>query len=311
LWPDRNFLGRTNVKEVGYQVDWPRARAILLAAFAVVNLILAYSIWGPSSISGDVVTPQTQSTTHLRTLLMDRGLILPSTVTVPRTPPPMRLLHVESLPTPELQQWNAAIFGEAIRGRGLGQLEYLNPVKDPETNAIVVWANAVGPAAREVRLDHREQVIDAAESYLRQVALLPRDARFGGLYPKKDQGTVAVEFVPFYDDVPVYSGYVRVEVSPRGIESVTRLWVMPRSYTEAPPKAVRPAGEALLRLAGRLSGLTPRTIVDIQLGYYAGRTLATAGSGDVQGWDTVPVWRFILDSGEVYYINAFNGEWES
>lgn len=291
-------------------MDWPRARAILLAAFAVVNLILAYSIWGPSNLTPDDSAPQVQSATQLRAMLMDRGLVLPTTVVVPRTPPPMRFLHVESVPTPEMEEWFAALFGETARGRTTN-LQYLRPVTDPETKAMVIWANALGPAARDVKLDNRDQVLKVAEDYLQHVALMPKDARFGGFYPRKEKDSVMVEFVPYFEGFPVYSGYARVEVSSRGVESVTKLWVMPRGYTDAPPKAVRPAGEALLRLAGRLSGLTPRTITDIQLGYYAGHALASAESGDVHGWDTVPVWRFILDNGDVYYINAFNGEWES
>ncbi|HWI53914.1 MAG TPA: hypothetical protein VNT01_17380, partial [Symbiobacteriaceae bacterium] len=119
------------------------------------------------------------------------------------------------------------------------------------------------------------------------------------------------EYVPFFGGLPVYSGYVRAELSAHGVEKVTRFWVVPRNYTGAPAKQVRPPREALLRLAGRLASTKTRTVTDIQLGYYAGRTLSLAQSDEVHGWDTVPVWRITLDGGDTYYINAFNGEWES
>lgn len=294
-------------------MDWPRARAILLAAFAVVNLILAYSIWGPSALTADLTDmPQSQTPSQLRFTLAERGLILPVSISIPRTPAPMQFLHVEWPQTPAYSEWNAEDISVSPEP-ALRSVEHLQPTRDPATLATVFWIDAKGTAGREVQLDNRDQVQRFADEYLRQVALLPPGARLSGVFPRSDRGTVIVEYVPFYDNLPVYSGYVRAEVSERGVESISILWVVPRGYTEAPAKAIRPAGEALLRLAGRLSTTTvkPRTVTEIQLGYYAGRTLVPAQAGDVHGWDTVPVWRIVTDTGEVYFINAFNGEWES
>lgn len=293
-------------------MDWPRARAILLAAFAVVNLILAYSIWGPSGLTADLTDmPHFQTPSQLRSTLAERGLILPVSISIPRTPAPMQFLHVEWPPTPAYTEWNAE---DSIGGQNLTwSVEHLRPTRDPSTMATVFWLDAKGTAARELDLENSEQVRRFADDFLRQLALLPPGARLSGVFPRSDKGTVVVEYVPYFDELPVYSGYVKVELSQRGIESISILWVIPRGYTEAPPKAIRPAGEALLRLAGRLSttSVKPRTVTEIQLGYYAGRALVPTQSGDVQGWDTVPVWRIVTDTGEAYFINAFNGEWES
>jgi hypothetical protein len=283
-------------------VDWPRARAILLAAFAVVNLMLAYTIWGPNaSIPGPLAASQQQSIMQLRQTLSGQGLVLPSHLTIPRTPEPMRFLRVELPATPVLE-------------RGPGELSHgpqnIQPEVDPETQALVYRPAARGLAAREVRLDNTDQVWKAAEEYLRAMGLFPSNAHFSGVFHRPDRETVVVEYVPQYDGLPVYSGYVRVELSAKGIETVTTFWVLPRHYTQAPPKEVRPAGEALLRLAGRLTGAKPRTVTSIQLGYYGGRPFTMSQTDAIHGWDTVPVWRITLDSGETYYINAFNGELE-
>lgn len=293
-------------------MDWPKARAILLAAFTVVNLILAYSIWGPNSLPADLTDVQERQTpTQLRSTLIDRGLILPATVTIPRTPGPMQFLHIEWPSTPDYEQWNPED-SLTVNSHTPPGMEHLRPLVDPETKATVFRIEATGTAARDLKLDNREQVQRFVDDYLRQVALLPAGARYSGYFPRSEFGRAVVEYVPDYKGFPVYSGYVRAEVSTRGIESITRLWVVPTGYTPAQPKAIRPAGEALLRLAGRLnSNMRPRTVTDIQLGYYAGRALVPTQSGDVHGWDTVPVWRIVLDTGEVYFINAFNGEWES
>lgn len=296
-------------------MDWPRARAILLVAFTVVNLILAYSIWAPSEVfSGLSEPPHLRTVDQVRARLLDSQLILPQSVTVPRTPGSMHFLHVEYRPTPDLLEWPSESFGNPTPYIGRldpAVLERLKPTLDPATQAVIYHPNGTGSAAHEVRLDNRTQVHQVAEEYLRQSLLLPPGAYFDSVRSLAEGERAEVEFVPHFDGYPVFSGYVRTEVSGRGIETVSRFWVQPVGYTDAAPKSVRPATEALLRLAGRLTGKKKRTIVDIQLGYYAGRELISTQTDAIKGWDTVPVWRISLDSGEVYYINAFNGEWES
>lgn len=296
-------------------MDWARARGYLLTAFLVVNLILSYSIWGPTATLPYLSEePQGQTYEEFRETLANRKLVVPDSLSLPRTPAPMRFLRVETPPTPDFMQWAfeiSAILRRNDAHDDTALAESLRPTVDPQTKAVNYFPRATGPAAREVKLDSREQVIRFAEDYLRLMALLPTDARFASVTENRNTGTVTVEFCPLFDGIPVYSGYIRVEISPRGVEKVSRFWVEPRSYADSAPKQVRPAREALLRLAGRLASAKVRTVTEIQLGYYAGRNLSLAQSDDVHGWDTVPVWRITLDGGETYYINALNGEWES
>jgi hypothetical protein len=300
-------------------VDWPKARGILLAAFTAVNLILAYFIWGPSAVlPGMTEASHQQVVDQVRVTLAERGITLPDSVTVPSAPGPMRFLHVEYRPTPRFSQWPAEFSG--VNGapvgmtgaRGTEGVQGMRPQIDKESQAIFYRPEAMGAAAHDVKLDNRRQVQQVAEEYLRRQMLMPPGAVFSGMFAP-EAGKVTVEYVPMFDRYPVFSGYVRAEVSPHGIETVRQLWVSPSGYTAAPPKAVRPASEALLRLAGRLqnAGTKRLAIREIQLGYYANRSLTVTQPDGVNGWDTVPVWRISLDSGEVYYVNAFNGEWES
>lgn len=295
-------------------MDWPRARAILLAAFTVVNLILAYSVWGPTALVPYVAeAPEGQTMEQFRETLLNRKLILPVSVVLPRTPAPMRFLRVEAPPTPDLMKWSAEVSGRMTTLAGKGDTaaaESLRPQVDPKTRAVEFHPKANGPAARELRLDNRTDLVQKVEDYLRLMDLFPSGALLSTVTEKKEAGTATVEFVPYFKGYPVYSGYVRADVSPRGIEKISHFWVVPTGYTTAPAKQVRPPREALLRLAGRLASGKPRTVTDIQLGYFAGRTLSPALSDDVHGWDTVPVWRITLDGGETYHINAFSGEWE-
>lgn len=279
-------------------MDWPKARTILLAAFLVVDVILAYAIWGPSfSFLGMGSPTYAQEVAEVRETLADLGVELPQSVTVPETPDSMRFLRVEYLPLTSAD----------------GGPVPLGIWRDPDSGALVYHPGAQGSAARQTSLEDSTQVKETARDYLSQQGWLPADAVVSAYHGGVGQGLATVEFVPTFEGVPVYSGYARVEVSTRGVEEVRLLRVEPVAYTDAQPKAVRPASEALLRLAGRLraEGNQSPSIRAIHLGYYANRTPTGALPEGVSGWDTVPVWRIELETGEVYYVNGFNGQWES
>jgi hypothetical protein len=296
-------------------MDWPKARAILLAAFSALNLLLALVVWGPEWLFPSYAEQsyREQVERHRETLAAG-GLVLPASVALPRTPGPMRFLRVQYQPTPEIPVEAGELYQKVLPLKGVRWHEGYDPrtaVIDPETQAVVYEPAAQGAAARPLNLENLKEVQQAVEEYLQQQNLLPRGVSLSRVFTRKGPLSAVVEYVPMFDEWPVFSGFVKVEVSPKGIERVTKFWVEPRGYTSS-PKEVRPALEALLRLAGRLEvGKGQRMVTDIRLGYYANRALTVVESEGVQGWDTVPVWRITLDGGEVFYINAFNGEWES
>lgn len=298
-------------------MDWPRARGILLAALAVVNLVLAYALWGPVGISPELSgLSQSQQLQQVRQVLAHRGIDL--STSIPVTPEPMPFLRVQHRPTVDLldlgyeQSGRPALPGDSPI-MGLGRSGFGGwPSIDPVTQVVTYRLNAVGRAERQFSLQTTQELQKEIREILRGEFLLPANMQYAGTYPKADTGLLVVEFVPVFQGHPVFSGFVRAEVSERGLEAVSYLWIQPLGYKDAPPKVVRPASEALLRLAGHLERDGKRqNVIEIRLGYYAGRLLTTPQSQTVSAWDTVPVWRIRLENGETYFINAFNGEIET
>lgn len=288
-------------------MDWPRARAVLLVAFTIVNLVLAYSLWGPAGMRPIGAQPSARSQlVQLRSLLDERGLILPSGVVVPETPLPMKLLRVEYRPDLEiLDVRNELSFGDQPALSFHSRL-------DPGTQAIIIEPLASEGGMPPINFADRAQVREAAEEFLEANQLLPIDAQLSGIFSWGSTGAM-VEFVPRYQGIPVYSGYLRVYLSIAGVERVVAHWVSPLEFKEGPSKAVRPASEALLRLAGHLEQTDEnvRMILDVRLGYYSGPSVTVPMAEAISSWETVPVWRITLDNGMIYYVNAFNGELES
>lgn len=285
-------------------MDWTRARAILIVAFALVNLVLAVSLWMPKDDLASAEPTARSQLAQLRSRLDERGLLLPSSVVIPATPEPMNFLRVEFRPYPA----NDGAAGESSGGSAPAtDLRYRNDAATRET----VFLPAYPQDWPAPDLSDRAALRTAAEGFLQTHGLLPDDAQLSGIFSRPSGAMV--EFVPAYEGLPVYSGYLRVYFSERGIERVVRHWVHPVGFKEGPPKAVRPAAEALLRLAGHLEQESDEvlTIVDVHLGYYSGPSVTVSAADEVSAWETVPVWRITLDNGLIYYVNAFNGELES
>ena len=286
-------------------MDWTRARAILLVAFTVVNLLLAFFLWGPKGNLATAEPTARWQLVQLQARLDERGLLLPSGIALPTTPDPMYFLRVEFRPYPGKRE----PAGEP--SEGIVSASDVRYRRDPGTRETVF--EPLDPRSTTVPdLSDSVALRSAAEQYLRSRGLMPAGAYFSGVF-RGESGGAVVEYVPQYDGLPVYSGYVRVYFSERGVTRAVQHWVEPVGLKEGTPKPVRPASEALLRLAGHLEQESEdvRTIVDVRLGYYSGPSVTVAAAGEISAWETVPVWRITLDNGMVYYVNAFNGELES
>lgn len=284
-------------------MDWPRARAILLVAFTLINGLLAYAVWGPS-VTGNTAVGR-GNPGHIQTVRARLGeLGLDLAVAIPQSPSLMpQFLRVEYDTTPEaLLPGNESIGRPVVGQPGGGGLQ-----AERATGVRLLDLQAQGTAAREVRLDNKQAVRQAAEDYLRVEGLYRPDSRFTRTYPAGD-GLVGVEYIQVFQGVPVFSGYCRVVISRFGVETVEERWARPLSF-RGEQKAVLAPTEALLRVAGHVGGTSGRTFTEIELGYYAGRPLGGA-EGSAYAEDVVPVWRIALDTGDLFYINAFTGELE-
>lgn len=279
-------------------MDWARARVILLVAFTAVNLSLAYLLWGESArgLIADHGGSRVELD-QLRVDLLQRGVELDPSVVLPPTPQPMRFLRVVHQPAtlpPDL----------ILNGAGFSV--------DSQSGLIGFQPGAKGPAARELKLENRGTVTQFAQEYGHSINLLPPEAQMTGIYPL-ESGMLRVEYAPIFNGSPVFAGFVWIDLSPRGVEAISRFWVIPEGLKEGTAKAVRPAQEALLRVADELQAnkASERRVIEVRLGYYA--VPATVGSPTslVRAWDTVPVWQVRMADGRRYHVNAFNGQLES
>lgn len=274
-------------------MDWPRARAILLVTFTLVNLVLGVRLWasdrGQPGADPGLASLQLS---EVRARLAEQGFRLTARPGAhPPVPPLLRLSP------PDVRSVEAVAARLASPGPGAAQ---------EEAGGVVVYRPAVpwGRAPRSGERGARE----AAEAFLRATGL----ASLADLAPSRVRmpgpGLAEVEFVPLRAGFPVYSGWVRVSVGPEGVVEARAL-LPGLADLRGDPKGVIAPTEALLRLAGHLAAGRaargahgPVTFTDVRLGYYAPRPPGA------RAWDAVAVWRVLTGGGEAYYVNAFTGE---
>jgi len=285
-------------------VDWQQARRLLLLTFTAVNVVLALALWLP---------PFSQPITQLwlgqfrerevRNQLAAQGFRLEAPL--PRAERVRPFLRV-SPPAPAVIQELADRLTR-LAGTGSAPGGWGAPAVLVQPGGIVQFRPG-RPWGAPVRLENPGAVRQAAEAFLRAGGIQAvRMLRMARIY-YTPAGRAVVEYVPVYEGVPVFAGYLRVFLGQEGVEEVAAFFPTPEGF-RGDPKGVLDPGEALLRLAGYLkvnpSTRGGTTFTGVELGYYAPPSVSASS------WETYAAWRVLTATGEVYYVNAFTGEVEA
>lgn len=288
-------------------VDWHKARAILIAAFTLVNAFLAYQLWGgPGRLAGALVPSLPAQLQEVRDRLAAGNIQLASSI--PTAVPPLTFLRVKR-PEPDLDSLIRVFFadrdGVIIRAEGKTVVVRTGAedIKLSPRGTLVYRNQGLSAGAADGGLD-RGAARQKAEEFLRERYGLPADARPDFAVPVGDGSRYKVEYVQHREGLPVFSGRISLTVSAAGVEELTADWLILEGASGASKKVI-PATEALLRLAGHLEAEDEQGVIfeSIQLGYYS-------PAYDAEEWDVPPVWRVRTAADETYYINAFTGELE-
>jgi hypothetical protein len=145
-----------------------------------------------------------------------------------------------------------------------------------------------------------------ADAFVRRLGGLPVGARFDYAAPVPGSPLYEVRYVEVYRGLPLFPGYIEVDVDADGVAMARRYWLDVSAPRASPPRPTIPAAQALLQIAARVhaSGTHPMRVVGVDLGYYSQSYVAA------RQWQLFPVWRVRLAGGGVSYVNAYTGALE-
>lgn len=293
-------------------MNWPKAKALLIAAFALIDIFLAYQVWTKAQRQDTgryLATSRFQVEEALQQLAR-AGVSVG--IEIPRQAEATEWLMV-SRPALDKDRLEARFFPEgtpvirrvqAERGTRtyfLGLSSELSVFEDGSLKFKRYGINATpGPAAVG---DARAK--EEALAFAKVFGGLPVDAVADPVVYDAEAGLYRVAYHQVYQGRAHYGARLTVLVTGDGRASgLEEVWPEPLGF-EGPKRTLLPASDALLRLAGSLPPRRPQNVqvVDIGLGYYS-------RSYDSDRWAEPPVWRIRLGDGSVYHVNAYTGQLE-
>jgi len=281
-----------------------RAKLILIIAFTGLNLFLGYHLFWPDfgRLTRMAVTAEDMRATesmlnennyYLETS-PDRTIRTGSFLTVSRSLEFQRQVLLRMLQ-------EGAEFSHSDEGTHYQKDE--KTVYIQSTGLIRVLYTPPHDLAGELAaLDNRE-VRNIVESFLMEEHLMPTGARFDSVENISPDARV-LHYYQMIDGVAIFTGQLKVMIEENRVRSVEVYWVHPAEDSPVREMEVISAIEALSNLVRDLGPSNePQLITSIMLGYFSGEI-------DAEKWEISPVWRIVLQSGQVYYINAFTGNLE-
>ncbi len=281
-----------------------RAKMILIIAFAGLNLFLAYHLFWPDfgrltrvAISADDLRTLEQLLNESNYYLnsnLDRSVRTGNFITVSTALDFQRKVLLRFLQEgAEFSHSEQATFYRKeektaiIQSTGLIRVMYTPPMK--------IIENGASFEQREVRAQ--------VESFLTEQQLKPPGAVYNTL-TIDDDGDYVLDYYQEIDGLAVYAGHLKVKLTGDRLKSVDIYWLSPVEREPAQEMEVINAAEALSNLVRALGpSEEPQYITNMTLGYFSGEY-------DAEKWEIPPVWRIIMQSGKIYYINAFTGNLE-
>lgn len=294
-------------------MHWPRAKAYLIGAFVILDLFLGYQLWTQRQQSRDSYFPATTRYEQRQALAQLARANVAVDVMIPTKSDPMEWLVVgrpniqptdlerRFFPgeTPELRRVSAA---HGYRTYLLGLHSELSVFED---GRLEFKRYGIVPSPGNALVD-ATRAKDEAAAFIKQYGGLPAEAVPDRVWFDPQAGIYHVTYYQEYQGKAQYGAKFEVLVSRDGqAYDIQQTWPNPIGF-EGPKKALLPATDALLRLAGSLAREPSQDrmhVTGIGLGYYS-------QAYDSNRWSEPPVWRIQLGDGSVYHINAYTGQLE-
>lgn len=306
-------------------MDWSRAKTILIIAYVVLDLVLAWHLFTDPARSR-VMTRQLSAGEARRVEEEAASHGIEVRCAVPRDAAPMPMLTVRKAQTdPD------AIALSLLREAGptaSRHEEHGKIVYDVGGQRVTVYENGVTvyerlsgqaarpapqiPAGEEGRRGSapdgfdEKAAVSLARKFWGERSGLPQDARFDSAVWNGRYGAFAVNFYQEYRRTPLFAGRRFALVGSEGVIMAMMSWfeVVAPGRQPVSTLTVADAIKALYPLAEQREAAGEKIVVrDMRLGYYT-------EAYNARQWEAVPAWRFQLQDGTNLYVNAYTGHLE-
>ena len=280
-------------------MDWSKAKNILIMAFIVTNIFLAYALF---SIDQDnqALKVDDEFISEVKGILKSENIKIDSNI--PN--------EIPSLPTVSLEYENYEVTDMADKLLGDYSEEYIVGIKKyiSDTKMLEFFNNNKKIIYRDIELRDslnktkisKDQALELSKSFLTSIGFDLSDAKIS--FYSEDDLVHKFEYSKAIDGVPIEETNMKIEVSSEGVIVFERYW-MKNAKKEDRVLSASSAPKALLRLLTR-ERYYGKTIVDIQICYYfdTDRYIENVGFKESTGGVAIPTWRFVFSDGEKAFL---------
>ena len=141
---------------------------------------------------------------------------------------------------------------------------------------------------------------DMARQWMVKMGYSPRKMH---MQVVEDGGDLNIIYYDKYDGIPIFDSYVKISISPLGIQEV-QVHKVELGQVTGGKQEIYSVDQVFFYLMTLLSSDEPTHIKDIMLGY----ALENPKGTHLIAEKALPFYQVILEDGRTYYINAYNSE---
>ncbi|RKD32101.1 two-component system regulatory protein YycI [Thermohalobacter berrensis] len=282
-------------------MDWSKAKTVLIIAFIVTNLLLAYVVFIHKGEDTSYLTVQEGFIEDVKKLLAKKDIQVDCEI--PKDISTMSKISIEY----EVYE------PEKIAKRFLGNYKKIEKDKDiyyqneKETlrvvsNKKIVYENKSNNLSF-YKLN-KELTQSIVKDFLKNKGFNTDDFKLSNY--KEKNGKYILEYTKVYKGILVEKSYMTFQIDKTGIKKFERFWINVTGENkenlnlETRP-IIEPAPEVLLRLLSQ-KDLYGKTITDIRLCYYFPEKHSIGDWKSTVKGQTVPAWRIKFKDGTVVFL---------
>lgn len=282
------------------RVDWSKAKTILIVAFLITNILLAYVLIEDKNI--EEPTLKEDFIQDVVKLLEDKNISIEGTI--PTDIPYLNTMIVkyEKINLEELNRrflgGRGSIFSDE---EGLGEIRYGERNIILINNKLIIYENR---AERELYKElNKNDAIGIAEEFMKERQFDTSDMRLTFL--KEENGVYYLEYSKVYEGYFVERAFTTFQIDKRGVKRFERLWLKEGELGENEIN-ISTAPKAILGLLD-MQEVYGKTITDISLCYYFDpeKHSYLEELGEAKQGKAVPAWRIQFSDGHKVFIDEY------
>ena len=276
-------------------MDWSKAKNILIVAFIITNLFLAYVLLDTKSIDNPTIDEEFIS--DVKELLLEKDIKIDSTI--PTEIPSLPLLTIE-YETYKPVDVASKFLGKYTIKNIEGNEYYTNGTETLTINNgnRIIYSNYNN--IKKINSIEKKNLIAIAEDFIRDKGFETNDYKLSDF--RENNGTYYIEFNKVIQNMFFEKSYMKFNIDTAGIKEFERYWVRSAELGDN-NITVMSAPRALLKLV-TIKEAYGKTITDISTCYYLDlqKHMSIGDPKKMKGGKATLAWRIQFDDGSKIFL---------